>query len=297
MSSIKNVAIAGATGYLGPAVVEAIKKAGFTVTVLTRTSSSSAITFEGVKISKIDYGSIDSLVEALKGQDAVVSTLNHLFYEEQTALVDASIKAGVRRFIPSEYGVDVSLPTVRNTPYLRAKGLIQDILIASNMTYSFLYTGPFFEWGLDFFFVDLKTATAKVLNGGDISVGISTLADISLAIANILLHPKETENKELYMASVMATHNEILSAVREARADIKLSIINQDTKSVVSAALEAEKEGRSMEFDVVRDALSYNIFELEVEAGVPFTKDNALLGINMMTPEDLRQAVINYLKK
>ncbi|KAM0261124.1 hypothetical protein ACHAQJ_002386 [Trichoderma viride] len=297
MSLIKNVAIAGATGYLGPAVVEAIKKAGFNVTILTRTSSSSGITFEGVKVSKIDYESIDSLVEALKGQDAVVSTLNHIYYDEQKALVDASIKAGVKRFIPSEYGLDVSIPEVRNSPYLRAKGLIQNILRSSDITYSFLYTGPFLEWGLDFFFVDLKTATAKVLNGGELSVGVSTLADISLAIVNILLHPKETENKELYMASVMATHNEILSAVREARPDLKLSIINQDAKSVRAAALEADKAGRSMEFEAVRDFLSYTIYELEVEAGVPFSRDNALLGIKMMTSEDLRQAVINYLKK
>ncbi|RFU80719.1 2`-hydroxyisoflavone reductase [Trichoderma arundinaceum] len=297
MSRIKNVTIAGATGNLGPAVVDAVKNAGFNVTILSRTSSSSEVTFDGVNIAKIDYGSIDSLAEALKGQDAVVSTLNHLFYDEQKALIEASIKAGVKRFIPSEYGLDVSIPAVRDVPYLRAKGRIQDILKASDITYTLLYTGPFLEWGLDYFFVDHKSATANVWNGGDISVGISAVADIGLAVANILLHPEETKNKGLYMASTMATHNEILSAVREAHPNLKLSIINRDAKASLAAAYEADKAGRSMEFAVVRDFLASCIYGLEIEAGVPYGRDNALLGIKMLSSEELKQVVIKHTTK
>lgn len=207
MSAIKNVVIAGVTGLLGPTIVESVKKAGFNVTIFTRTSSSSEVTFDGVKIAKIDYGSVDSLVDVLKGQDAVVSALNHLHFDEQKALVEASVKAGIKRFIPSEYGLDVSIPAVRDIPYLRPKGLIQDVLKASGMTYSFLYTGSFLEWGLDRFFVDFKNETAHVWNGGDISIAVSALADIGQAVANILLHPKETENKDLYMASAITTQN------------------------------------------------------------------------------------------
>ncbi|EHK18337.1 uncharacterized protein TRIVIDRAFT_58433 [Trichoderma virens Gv29-8] len=274
MSSIKNVTIAGATGYLGPAVVKAVKEAGFNVTILLRASNSSEVTFDGVKIARIDYGSLDSLVDALKGQDAVVSAMNHLYFDEQKALVEASDKAGVKRFLPSEYGLDVSIPAVRAVPYLRAKGLIQDLLKKSSMTYTVLYTGPFLEWGLDNFFVDYRNAVANVWNGGDISVGISTLADVGRAVVNSLLHSEETENKALYTSSAMTTQNEILSAIQE-----------------------ADKEGRSMEFEVVRDFLGSTIYGLEVEAGVPYGRDNALLGIKMVTPEELRQLVINHVRE
>ncbi|PKK51579.1 hypothetical protein CI102_3492 [Trichoderma harzianum] len=255
MSSFKNVAIAGATGYLGPAVVKAVKEAGFNVTVLLRESNSSKIEFDGVKIAKIDYGSIDSLVDALNGQDAV-------------ALVEAAVKAGVKRFLPSEYGLDVSIPSVRAVPYLRAKGLIQDLLKELGMAYTILYTGPFLEWGLDNFFVDWKTATANVWNGGDISVGMSTLADTGRAVVGVLLNPKETENKAFYTTTGMATQNEILSAA-----------------------------GRGMEFEVARHFLGSTIFGLEIEAGVPYGRDNDLLGIKMVTPEEFKQLVISHVKK
>ncbi|KAK4077829.1 uncharacterized protein Triagg1_3523 [Trichoderma aggressivum f. europaeum] len=195
MSSFRNIAIAGATGYLGPAVVKAVKEAGFNVTVLLRESNSSKIAFDGVKIARIDYKSTDSLLDALKGQDAVVSAMNHLYYDEQKALVGAATIAGVKRFLPSDYGLDVSIPSVRAVPYLREKGLIQDLLKESRMTYRVLYTGPFLEWGLDYFFVEWKTATANVWNGGDISVGITTLADTGRAVSNVLLNPKETKAK------------------------------------------------------------------------------------------------------
>ncbi|KAL7941023.1 hypothetical protein V8C42DRAFT_355804 [Trichoderma barbatum] len=297
MGSIKNVAIAGATGYLGPAVVKAIKEVGFTVTILSRASSSSDVIFDGVKLARIDYGSVDSLANALQGQNTVVSTLNHLYYDEQKALIEASEKAGVKIFIPSEYGLDVSISAVRAIPYLRAKGLIQDLLKKSSMTYSILYTGPFLEWGLNYFFVDYKNATAHVWNGGDVSVGISALSDIGRAVANILLHPKETGNKELYIASAMGTQNEIVSAVREARPDLKLSVANHDSKSSLAAAYEADKAGRSGEFEVVRDFLASTIYGLEAEGGVPYGRDNDLLGVKMMTPAMFRQVIIDYVEK
>ncbi|UKZ78359.1 hypothetical protein TrVFT333_006096 [Trichoderma virens FT-333] len=297
MSSIKNVAIAGATGYLGPAVVKAVKEAGFNVTVLLRASNSSEVNFDGVKIARIEYGSLDSLVDTLKGQDAVMSAMNHLYYDEQKALVEASDKAGVKRFLPSEYGLDVSIPAIRAVPYLRAKDLIQDLLKESSMTYTVLYTGPFLEWGLDNFFVDYRNAVANVWNGGDISLGISTLADVGRAVVNSLLHSEETENKALYTSSAMTTQNEILSAIQEARPDLKHTIIHQDSKSSLAAAYEADKEGRSMEFEVVRDFLGSTIYGLEVEAGVPYGRDNALLGIKMVTPEELRQLVISHVRE
>jgi hypothetical protein len=44
------------------------------------------------------------LVEAFKGQDAVVSALGAAGMHEQIKIIDAAVKAGVKRFLPSEYG-------------------------------------------------------------------------------------------------------------------------------------------------------------------------------------------------
>jgi hypothetical protein len=43
-------------------------------------------------------------VEAFKGQDAVVSALGAAGMGEQIKTIDAAVKAGVKRFLPSEYG-------------------------------------------------------------------------------------------------------------------------------------------------------------------------------------------------
>ncbi|PMD26960.1 hypothetical protein NA56DRAFT_641582 [Hyaloscypha hepaticicola] len=63
-----------ATGNLGPSVVKALLDAGFTVTALTRADSTSTV-LAGAKVHKTDYSSHSSILEAFKGQDAVVSTI------------------------------------------------------------------------------------------------------------------------------------------------------------------------------------------------------------------------------
>ena len=56
---------------------------------------------------KTDYTHA-SLVAAFKGQDAVVSTISTSSLTEQKRVIDAAVEAGVKRFIPSEFGWDTS---------------------------------------------------------------------------------------------------------------------------------------------------------------------------------------------
>lgn len=72
-SLIKNVAVAGAAGNLGPSVIEALLATGFVVTVLSRSSERDAALPSAVKTVRADYNLHDNLVSALQGQDAVVS--------------------------------------------------------------------------------------------------------------------------------------------------------------------------------------------------------------------------------
>lgn len=51
---------------------------------------------------RTDY-SKPSLVEACKGQDAVISTIGVFGKSSQTNVIDAAIEAGVKRFIPSDF--------------------------------------------------------------------------------------------------------------------------------------------------------------------------------------------------
>ncbi|EXK85117.1 hypothetical protein FOQG_10776 [Fusarium oxysporum f. sp. raphani 54005] len=61
---------------------------------------------EDVVIERVDLSSNRTLVEAVKGQDAVVSTVRDEAFLAQKLCIDAAISAQVKCFIPSEIDVD-----------------------------------------------------------------------------------------------------------------------------------------------------------------------------------------------
>jgi len=139
-----------ATGNLGPAVVKALLDAGFTVTALTRIDSTSTV-LPGAKVHKTDYSSPDSIAEAFKGQDAVVSTIATAALRQQQAVVDAAVKAGVKRFIPSEFGMDTTTITGGAKKILGAKIALQGVLAKAaeeheHFSWTGISTGMFFDW-------------------------------------------------------------------------------------------------------------------------------------------------------
>lgn len=75
----------------------------FKISALSRAESKATFP-ENVNVKKADYSSHAALVEALTGQDALICTLNDEAAGVQVQLIDAAIEAGVRRFIPSEFG-------------------------------------------------------------------------------------------------------------------------------------------------------------------------------------------------
>lgn len=99
-----------ATGNVGSGVLPELLKSNFNITVLSR-EGSSAVFPEGVKVVKTDY-SISSLTKALTGQDAVVSMLPIVALAEQQKVAEAALAAGVKRFIPSEFGSDTAVSAV-----------------------------------------------------------------------------------------------------------------------------------------------------------------------------------------
>ncbi|KAK9575912.1 hypothetical protein V6Z93_010601 [Aspergillus fumigatus] len=115
MTAIQKVALLG-KGFLASAVLDQLVKAGFDVTVLTRSRSSIQGVPAGVAVLEVDYTSTDSLEHALRGHDAVVSTVNSAVYMIQQPAIDASIRAGVKRFIPADFGALTIAPEAQDLP-------------------------------------------------------------------------------------------------------------------------------------------------------------------------------------
>ncbi|KAK4154229.1 hypothetical protein C8A00DRAFT_32984 [Chaetomidium leptoderma] len=234
MVSIKTVAVLGGSGNLGPAIITELLSAGFSVTGITRegsttTNSTAAAAAahkfpDAVTVKSVDYGSFDALKAAFANQDAVVSVVGTAAIGAQQVAIDAAVAAGVKRFIPSEFGIHTR--KVRGTPIgkiLAGKIAVVDSLQAivketEGFSWTGLSTGLFFDWGLHFSglgVINLKDKTATVIDSGDEKWQASTLAQVGRAVAGILKHPDETANKYLATASFNLSQNELIQLVEE----------------------------------------------------------------------------------
>lgn len=107
------VLVAGATGDLGRRIVAELLTHDTRVRVLTRAGSGTAADLFGdeprVDVVEASYDDAVTLSAALTGVETVVSALSGtrpVIVDAQRVLLDASVRAGVARFIPSDYSAD-----------------------------------------------------------------------------------------------------------------------------------------------------------------------------------------------
>src|SRR5208282_2725011 len=107
------IVVAGATGNLGGRIARALVERGAGVRALVRRGTArdklERLEKLGVTIALVDLSSASQVTPACSGAACVVSVLAGLrdvIVEAQTVLLDAAIKAGVPRFIPSDYSID-----------------------------------------------------------------------------------------------------------------------------------------------------------------------------------------------
>lgn len=124
------------------------------MTAIAREESTSSYP-AGVEVRKADLSSLDALTKAFVGQDAVISTIATSAVGGQNVLADAAIAAGVRRYIPSEFGINTrKLASEVLGKMLQAKTAHVDYLIEKakshpSFTWTGLATGLFFDWVCD----------------------------------------------------------------------------------------------------------------------------------------------------
>ena len=108
-----NIVLAGAAGDLGVRIAKALIARGAAVRALVRTEVSAAdkdrLTGLGAVVAPADVADVGSVAAACEGAACVVSALNGLhdvIIDRQGVLLDGAVKAGVPRFIPSDYSAD-----------------------------------------------------------------------------------------------------------------------------------------------------------------------------------------------
>jgi hypothetical protein len=136
------------------------------ITALKRPGSTSTFPeASNLKVVETDF-SPDSLSSNLKGQDVVISVIGGMGFANQKVIIDASVKAGVKRFFPSEFGINGRSQAVRDlTPFFAVKQEILDYLAekeSEGLTWTSLVIGVLFDW-VSHFNIFLNQARASRL--------------------------------------------------------------------------------------------------------------------------------------
>ncbi|KAF2446912.1 NAD(P)-binding protein [Karstenula rhodostoma CBS 690.94] len=245
--SIKNVVIIGAGGNLGPSVLDAfLKSSSFNVTVLSREGSDKTFP-DNVKVVRANFDSFDSLKSAFQGQDAIVSLIASHVLASQTQLIDAAIAAGVKRYIPSDFGSNTADPrTLEAVPLFKSKTDVQDYLKSkeNEISRTIIVTGPFFDWGLKtgFLGVNAQTKTVGLVDQGTATFSTTNLRQIGIATVKALERAEETKNKFVYVSSFETSQKELLEKAEKLTGE-KYKVEHLESKQLREDGLNKVKAG------------------------------------------------------
>ncbi|KAF6844495.1 NmrA-like family protein [Colletotrichum musicola] len=292
MSTFQNVALLG-KGLLGSAVLPELVDAGFNVTVFGRSESSKEGLPEGVSFAVVDYSSVDSLASAFRGQDAVVSTVNLRGLMDQKTTIDASIKAGVKRYIPSDWGSFTTDPKAHRElpgvmgPMAAIQKYLAEKAEAGEIEYNVFSIGAFthllVKWPVAF---DFANKTAELWDGGRHRLSTTSLAAIGKAVAGALKNPEATKNRNLRIHEHVVSQAQLLALAK------KFSPPGTEWKETAVDAEEGFAEAvKTLEEDPRDEGKILGAIKAGLLSGRFDTAydpvDNELVGVPVLTEADL----------
>jgi hypothetical protein len=140
--------------------------------------------------------------------------------------VAVAIKAGVPRFFPSEYTLDVTHPAARGLGVGSLIGAraawadkLADIASTGKITYTTLVTGGFLDWSIrgGMLSFDVANRAAVLFDNGRNKVTACTVKFVGEALVTALQMPDEDlRNKRVYVAEVEYTGQGLLETLEAA---------------------------------------------------------------------------------
>jgi hypothetical protein len=202
------------------------------VTAITREDSTNVLP-ASVTSKKVNYDSLESITEALKGQDVLIITLSVMAPPDtQSKLIDAAAAAGVPWVLPNEFGgdpLDVEIGKDQLSGEMKTKfrdqieklGQSSWIGVACGYWYELSLSGGVNRYGFDF-----KNRSLTLLDNGKTKINTSTMPHVGRAVAallslNILPDSKDDKsptltsfkNKPLYVSSFTINQEDMLQSV------------------------------------------------------------------------------------
>ncbi|CAI6340716.1 unnamed protein product [Periconia digitata] len=230
INHIRNVAIVGAGGNSGQFMTEELLKTGkHTVTALTRPESKTQLP-EGVTAKHIDYDHPKTIVDALRGQDALVITLSAFApHRAEEKLIRAAAEAEVSWILPNEWSPDSANEALVKDVFVFQSKVATRKLITELGKSSFISvsTGFWYEWSLAIgaaFGIDFQKRQVTFFDDGNTRISISTWAQVGRCVAGLLSLPVESEgsgkaslknyaNQVVYTNSFTVSQKEMFDSV------------------------------------------------------------------------------------
>lgn len=169
----------------------------------------------GVQILSGDStDSVDSLTALLQGFHTVISALAVVEPDPQFNLLEAAKRAGVQRFIPSEFSIDTEAagPGHALEVLYAPKQPIREALQQSGLDYLFITPGLYAELLLSpFAGVDLAQGVVTAPGSFDTTVTVTSHADIGRLTAHLLF--SDLHRTKVRLAGDVVTYTQIADAV------------------------------------------------------------------------------------
>ncbi|USP73063.1 hypothetical protein yc1106_00337 [Curvularia clavata] len=269
---LKKIAIVGANGNVGSYILSALRAKGhFQITAISRIQSKATFPSD-IGVARVNYEQPETLVEALKGQDALIITMSFSAQNAQEQLIRAAAEAGVPWILPNEFGM-FNTQAIENETIGPAKqkdrALIESLRVSSWIG---MIGGFWYEYSISGgqFGIDLSKREVVYLDDGNQRLNTSTWPQTGLAVANLLSLPisssdgkgptlDQYRNRMLHFSSFTLSQREMFEAVQKATGttekDWKMS--SQSAKECLARAKERLMAG---DFSALSTALYTRYF-------------------------------------
>ena len=270
----------------------------YRVTVLTYPSQTLALPAQvppsAVQHRQSDFSS-ESLRSAFVGQDLVISTKSGGDVALQTRIVDAAVAAGVKRFIPHEFGHDTLNKEIqaRITKYAGRAKVVDHLKKVSETSPDFEWTGIATGYTLDTNLIsghlgfDMEWHSATIHGIGTEPFAASSLKRVGQVVASVITHWEEVKNRYIYAAGVITSANEILRSAEKATGR-QWTVGNYDVEECITEGEARIQRGYpdSGMFLLERSVL----YDEELDASAPFRSHSAN-AILQLQPESIESIV------
>ncbi|KAL3481736.1 hypothetical protein BJX99DRAFT_270072 [Aspergillus californicus] len=296
MTIFHKVALLG-KGTLGSLLLDELLKAQFSVTVLTRsnptTKETPSTTRDNITIKQVDYTSVESLKSALQGHEIVISTLTPTAIPLQKPIIDACIAAGVKRFIPADYGAITCDPSGRaqKLPFNAAAVGIQEYLREreSQIEHTIFAVGAFLERIFTMpVAVDFPRRAVTLYDDGVHGFSVSRAVTVARAIVRAIQRPEETKNRVVRVHDAVLTQRKVYDLARKWTAGQEWTETNVNAQEQLGSTLASLQKG-------FNPALLPAIFIAAIFSGKYGAEykdgdlDNELLGLGVMSDDEVER--------